>query len=195
MWPEIKRKFFHLFGLIYVLGLIYIPRDPYILILLTVLTSESLIELFRIKNEKVNQWFSQYFGEIFRDTEKTKISGVFWMLMGVTLTVILAPPVPIAAAALLYLILGDGLASLVGMRFGGPHWPGSRRRLSGSLACFLVCLFVGFILLRPLYGWPTVVAGAVAATFFERGLFSWNDNMTIPVGSALALLLSLKFLT
>ena len=43
-------------------------------------------------------------------------------------------------------------------------------------------------MLRPDYGWHGVVIGAVAATALEWGLLSFDDNLSIPIGSALALL-------
>ena len=84
MWPEIKRKFFHLTGLLYVVALIYLPRHIYLTILTALLTLEFVIEIVRIKNQWANQWFIAKFGGLFRDEERDHFSGVFWMLAGVT---------------------------------------------------------------------------------------------------------------
>lgn len=190
MWHEIKRKIFHLAALVYVVGLIYMPRPVYLIVLTCLFALELSLEIIRLKNAATGRWFAARFGGLMREEEKSKLSGVFWMLLGVLTTVLVAKPVPMAASALLYLILGDAIASLVGMRFGGPHWTGSKKRMSGSLACFAVCLFVGVVLLRPSYEWHVVVIGALAATFLEHIPIRINDNFLIPTGSALALLIS-----
>ena len=48
MWPEIKRKFFHLLGLSYVLALIYVQRNTYIIILGSLLALEFFVETGRV---------------------------------------------------------------------------------------------------------------------------------------------------
>lgn len=195
MWNEIKRKLFHLTGMIYIVGLIFIPRSTYLLILAGMLAAEFAVELLRIKNAAVRAWYLATFGHLLREREHSRLSGIFWMLAGVFTTVLLTDNVPIATTALLYLLLGDGVASLVGMRFGGPHWPGSAKRLSGSLACFVVCLFVGAVMLRAEYGWAVGILGATAATFIERGVVPVDDNYAIPVGSTVVLLIGARLLT
>ena len=189
VWTEIKRKFFHLAALIYVVGIIYLPRETYLCILVPALAFVVAVESLRLRRPSVNDWFLRRFGGLFRPEESQRFSGMPWLLAGVTATVALAAPVALTVSAVLYLILGDALASLVGIRFGGPHWPGTRKRLSGSLACFTICLFIGAVILRPEYGWHGVVIGALAATAFEAGLVPLDDNFTIPLGSALVLLL------
>lgn len=188
MWPEIKRKIFHLTALLYVVGIIYLPRATYLGIIGLLLVLAVSTEILRFRRPAFNEWLQRQFGGLFRKKEVHHFCGVTYMLLGVFLTALVTGPLPLAVAALLYLILGDAVASLVGMRLGGPHWPGSTRRVSGSAACFIVCLLIGVVLLRPGYGWHGVVLGAAVATALEWGLLSFDDNLTIPIGAALALL-------
>lgn len=190
MWSEIKRKLFHLTALVYVAGIIYLPRRPYLLLIGSALVLVGGVEAARLRRPAVNAWFQRRFGGLFREEERRRPTGVVWMLGGVLLTAVVVGPALLAAAALLYLILGDSVASLAGKGLGGPHWPGSRKRLTGSAACFLVCLGVGAVLLRPAYGWRGVLIGAGAATLLEWGVLPGNDNLAIPVGAGLALLLA-----
>lgn len=190
MWAEIKRKCFHLTGLIYVVGLIYVPRSIYLTVIVSALVIEFIVEILRLNVPVIGRLADRLFGNMFRIEERTRFSGVFWMLAGVTTTILLLSSVTLAACALLYLILGDAVASLAGLRFGGPHWPGSKKRLSGSLACLMVCLLVGVLMLRPEFGWHGVILSAVIATLFERGVVPLNDNFTIPVAAAVAFLIS-----
>ena len=77
----------------------------------------------------------------------------------------------IAVASLCYGIFGDAAAALVGMR----------------TACFLVCCGIGVAV------WPgdalRIVVGASVATACERWSGRVDDNLTMPLGSALALAL------
>jgi dolichol kinase len=189
MWFEIRRKAFHLLSLIYVLGLIYIPRTTYLLLLMLGVVVVYGFEYGRIHSTLFGVQVDRYFGGLYRDHEKSKLSGLFWMLLGVVITVSLVKSVPLAVTALLYLILGDGVASLIGLRFRGPHWPGLQKRLSGSLACFVICLLIGQVILRPEYGWHGILAGAATATIVEMGFIPLDDNVTIPVASSVVLMM------
>lgn len=189
MWSEIKRKLFHMVGLIYVIGLIYIPRTLYIWVLTIAVMLIFLIEQLRLKKPAVQMWFDRIASGLFREKERHKMSGVFWMLEGVWLTVLLQPAIPLAVAALLYLLLGDSVASLVGRRFHGPKWPGSSKGLIGSTACFLMCLFIGVALLRPhYYEWPGIIVTATVVTLVEGLSLRVDDNFTIPVAASLSFL-------
>ncbi|MFN0117450.1 MAG: diacylglycerol/polyprenol kinase family protein [Elusimicrobiota bacterium] len=189
MWPEIKRKLFHFTSFIYVLGLVYCPRHIFIIIILLVLLSEIMIEYLRLKNTFFRTLFLKYFGSLIREHEREHFTGVFWMLLGVLLVSVILPPPSLAVCALLYLILGDAIASLVGKRLQGPAWPRSPKKIVGSAACFLLCFFIGYILLRPEYGWSGVIWGAIIATWVEKGIIKLDDNFTIPFFGALTLAL------
>ena len=125
---EIKRKLFHLTALLYVAGIIYLPRPIYIALLAACLILVIAIEQSRLRIPAVKAWFSRRFQGLFREQENDHVSGVVWMLGGVLSTAILVRPTSLACAALLYLILGDGVASLAGIGFRGPHWPQSPKR-------------------------------------------------------------------
>lgn len=185
MWPEIQRKLFHLTALLYVVGAVAIPRETYLFILGGLLAVEIFFELARLRVASFQGFIERHFGGLLRTEERYQLSGIFWMLLGVMVTMSLLQSIPLATAALLYLVLGDTAASLIGMRVQGPAWPGSKKTLSGSAACFLFCFFIGMIILQPIHGWGAVFVGALVATIVESGVFRVNDNFTIPVVSAL----------
>ncbi len=184
---ELKRKGFHLTALIYVAGVFFIPRPTYIVVLTAMLAAASITEIFRLRVPAVNDLFFRFFGGIFRDSERDRPSGVLWLLLGVLVAVLVLEPIPLAATALLYIVLGDTAASLVGIGIGGPVWPRSKKTVSGSAACFLVCLAIGTALMPPDYPWGAVVIGAAAATVVEAGFIKINDNFLIPAVSAVVL--------
>jgi dolichol kinase len=190
MWIEIRRKLFHLIGFIYVIGLVYIPRAEYVGLLTSLVAIIFAMEQTRLRVPAVGAWFERNAGALFREEERHRMSGVFWMADGVWITVVLLKSVPLASTALLYLLLGDAIASLAGKRLQGPRLPRSNKSVAGSAACFFMCLFIGVSLLRPnYYGWTGIVAGAVVATVVEAvPIFRLNDNVTIPVAAALTFL-------
>lgn len=188
MKAELKRKLFHLTGAAYAAGFLVLPRDIYIAVLTGLLVLEAVFEWARLARPELNRWFLARAGTLVREKEHRKIAGVLWMTLGVLLTALLAEPPRVAVAAVLYLIFGDGIASLAGKSLGGPRWPSSEKRLSGSFACFAVCLAVGAVTLRPEFTWGGVIVGALAATVLERGVVPWDDNAVIPPGSAAVLL-------
>ena len=103
-------------------------------------------------------------------------------------------PAAIATTAVLWLVFGDLSAALIGVSFGGDAvvvklGREGKKSLEGSLAMFLVCFITGMIVFQevPLceYG---VFFGSLAATLTELyEPFGLNDNLTIPIFSALAL--------
>jgi dolichol kinase len=189
MWSEIKRKLFHLAALVYVVGIITLPRGPYVAGLAVLLGVAAVLEALRLTRPAVNDWFFRRFGGLFRPAERERVCGATFMVAGVLVATALLPP-DLAGVAVLYLVLGDAVASIVGVSVQGPAWPGTQKRLSGSLACFVVCLAVGAALLPPGRGWAGALVGAAVATALEAGIIPGDDNLIIPAGSAVALLLT-----
>ncbi len=92
-------------------------------------------------------------------------------------------------AALTFLVLGDAAAAIIGKRFGRPAYWGKSPH--GSLACFVVCLTVGWPLLGDV---RIVVVGALAATIAEALPVPMDDNMRVPIFSGLAMELAAHLL-
>src|SRR5690349_14883170 len=92
MWSEIKRKLFHLTALIYVAGIIYLPRRAYVAVLAAALLVVGGVEAARLSRPAVNAWFQRWFGGLFREVERNRPTGVLWMLGGVLLTVVVVAP-------------------------------------------------------------------------------------------------------
>lgn len=96
-----------------------------------------------------------------------------------------------AALGILIMAWGDGLAALIGQRFGRhPYrvW-GEKKSVEGSLTMFLVSLAVSLPLLVGISGniWlsgATAIATAIVATGLEAVSKLGIDNLTVPIGSA-----------
>lgn len=100
-------------------------------------------------------------------------------------------------ASILFLVLGDMSAAMIGVSFGGETVSlklgrSGKKSMEGSVAMFLVCFLAGcavffHVRLREY----AVFMGALAATVTELyEPFCLNDNLTIPLFSSLAMQLA-----
>ncbi|MEI1375566.1 SEC59/DGK1/VTE5 family protein [Nostoc sp. UHCC 0926] len=96
-----------------------------------------------------------------------------------------------AALGILIMTWGDGLAALIGQRFGKHKYKvfGTEKSWEGSLTMMLVSYLVSSLILVGTQGnsWQTWVVSllvAVIATALEAFSFLGIDNLTVPLGSA-----------
>ena len=96
-----------------------------------------------------------------------------------------------AALGILIMTWGDGLAALIGQRFGKHKYKvfGTEKSWEGSLTMMLVSFIVCSLILVGTQGnsWQTWVVSllvAVIATALEAVSFLGIDNLTVPLGSA-----------
>jgi dolichol kinase len=83
-------------------------------------------------------------------------------------------------------VFGDAAATLVGVKWGRIKL--GQRSLEGSIAFFLICLIVGLGLLRVLMlNLNIVLIGALAAALIELLPLPFDDNLTVPIFSALVM--------
>jgi phytol kinase len=98
-----------------------------------------------------------------------------------------------AVMGILVMTWGDGLAALIGQRWGRHVYKlwGMQKSWEGSLAMLLASYFVSSTILWAVQGniWQTwLVSGAIALIATGLEAFSkWGvDNLTVPLGSAIA---------
>jgi phytol kinase len=96
-----------------------------------------------------------------------------------------------AALGIMIMAWGDGLAALIGKRFGKHQYKlfGSQKSWEGSFTMIIVsCLLSIFILLGTQGNiwqiWVVSLAVAIIATALEAFSFLGIDNLTVPLGSA-----------
>jgi phytol kinase len=96
-----------------------------------------------------------------------------------------------AALGILVMTWGDGLAALIGQRFGKHHYKvwGIQKSLEGSLAMFVSSYIVSSSIWLAVQGnvwqtWLLPVAIAACATALEAFSILGIDNLTVPIGSA-----------
>ena len=184
---EIKRKAFHLLSLAYLAAYFFLgyPRVIGWLMIWTLLLM--FLEAFRLYFPKLNEFLIQLFKGLSRPEEKTRYSGAFYTAAGALIVIFLfGKNSKIVSASLFCAALGDASAALIGKIFGTHKIFGGRKSLEGSLACFfsclLICLFLGFPLTASI---AASMAGA-ALEFLPTTAY-FNDNLWLPLGSALIL--------
>ena len=96
-----------------------------------------------------------------------------------------------AALGILVMAWGDGLAAVIGQRFGQHHYQvwGRQKSWEGSLAMCLVSYIVSSLILLGVQGnvwqtWVVSLAVALVATGLESFSSLGIDNLTVPLGSA-----------
>ncbi|MDB9373096.1 diacylglycerol/polyprenol kinase family protein [Nodularia sphaerocarpa] len=96
-----------------------------------------------------------------------------------------------AAIGIMVMAWGDGLAALIGQRFGKHKYQvfGAQKSWEGSLTMALVSFIISSGILLSVEGnlwqtWVVSLAIALAATSLEAISFLGIDNLTVPLGSA-----------
>lgn len=98
-------------------------------------------------------------------------------------------------AALLHMSLADGLAAIVGLRYGGRNRYsifGHMKSLAGTLTFLIVSLgiLVGYMIgADTQLAWPLIAGVAVGAAILENISARGLDNLTVPMWVALILVL------
>eukprot|EP01111_Echinosteliopsis_oligospora_P011236 TRINITY_DN3656_c0_g1_i1.p1 TRINITY_DN3656_c0_g1~~TRINITY_DN3656_c0_g1_i1.p1 ORF type:complete len:266 (-),score=31.23 TRINITY_DN3656_c0_g1_i1:50-847(-) len=190
---ELRRKGFHFSGLS--IPIIYLTGQQhttfftqavasYVLIFCTVVYF--VFECARLTSPAVNGFFESRFKRLMREKERHNFTGSFFYLLGSTISVIFFSP-PVAVCGILFLIIGDFMAALVGISFGRIKI--GRKSLEGSVACFISCFMICLVFLWQVK-WVEQIAfwGALAATLTELLNPSFiDDNLSIPCISGLVI--------
>ena len=184
-YGEIFRKFIHVLSAIIPLCHIYVFKEKIDMILFL---SLMLIFCFFIENARnkpqTNKAFKKYLFFMMRNFEKKgSLTGATWVFVGSLLSIIIVPS-PFCIIALFFLSFGDTFAAIIGIKY--PYFKIGEKTLSGSFACFIACLGVGFIFNQKL-DIEILIFGALVASVVELISFNINDNVSIPLVSGCAM--------
>ncbi len=140
-----------------------------------------LLDLFRLANRGFNSQFMAQFSFLIRKAEANRLNGSTFLLLAFSVVMYFFSR-PVAITAMFFLSLGDAAAELGGKNFG--RMKIFERSLEGSMSFFLVAFAVAFALLGDL---RVSFVGALAGTLVELFSFDLDDNLTVPIGSAIAI--------
>jgi dolichol kinase len=193
---EAQRKALHIAFIVLPLALLYEwlpwPRGKgewrWCLIALTL--AAIAVDVIRIHEHRVRRFFVRFFGELIREHERFNLLGSTYLLIAALLAVEMFPR-PIAAAALGFTILGDGVAALVGRGWGRTRF--FKKSFEGAAGGLVACLgWAAYLAASGLLPWNVVVAGALVASLVELLPIPLDDNLgiTLFAGYAMKLMTS-----
>lgn len=197
---EMKRKALHLLALVLPLGILLADRIVSVVILGLVSALALAGDWARVRLPAARRVLHTLFGPMMRPEEvpplhgRVTINGATWMCVSALLCVLLFP-LPVAAAALVQLQVGDAAAALFGRWMGRHHWPGSPKSVEGTLAFAVTALSSswGGALVIPGAFVPlgALVAGSIVAAAAEAISMGVNDNVRVPLFSGAVMWLTL----
>lgn len=132
-----------------------------------------VVEGTRFHWPQFNAFLFRIIGQFTRTREQQGVTGATYYFIAAFVSVVCYSRL-VAIVGMLFLVLGDSAAALVGTRFG-THAVGEKS-IEGSLACLSICSVVGGIFL----GWIGIL-GAIIATLSELAPLPVDDNLRIPL--------------
>jgi len=147
-----------------------------------------IFDFLRLRDHEFNSKFMKYFSALIRRTEVNKFNGSTFLCFAFFVVIFFFSR-GVAVAAMLFLSLGDAAAELGGKNFGKMKI--FSRSAEGTAAFFFVAFLVAFALFQD---WRIALPGAFAGAMVELFSFEVDDNLTVPIGSAIALWLVLVVL-
>jgi dolichol kinase len=188
---EAQRKAIHVSFIVLPLELLYgwLPwprtRGEWRLFLVTVVTAAIVIDMVRLHERRVKHFFRTFFGELIREHEQFNLLGSTYLLLAALLAIELFP-MPMAAAALGFTVLGDAWAAIVGKAFGRTRFFG--KSLEGAAAGLVACIAWGAGLAAAGFlPWHVAMAGALVASLVELLPIPLDDNLGITLFSGYAM--------
>lgn len=196
---EIHRKLIHLSSL-WIPAVIYFTPHKIAIMIFAICVSGMLTgEVLRSQTSPISRLIKRLFQPMLRNKE----TGPGFHLSGASYTVIAALgatvffPQAVAITVLTIMIISDAVAALIGRKWG--KTPLLDKSIEGStafLASALLCVFALDTLFdHPVLYLPAGLAATLVATLVElfSNHFRFDDNLSIPAFSGLAMWLVLSF--
>ena len=192
---HLLRKVWHILGVLFLFTFLYftgLERAQQIIGLLVFMGLVLAFELVRLNNKKFNRFFFKFLKPFMRKNELNGFSGVFPLMLGVLVVLVVFPPL-IAQMSILFLAFGDPVASFIGLLYGKTK-VFREKTLEGFIGCWLCCCFLVASFWPQIYfdkmlslSLFAISAGFIGAVSELLDLVGVNDNFTIPVFSACGL--------
>jgi dolichol kinase len=180
---EARRKSIHLAAIVLPLGMLYQlapwprARSEWFWLLVGLTLTAIAIDVVRIHQRRVREFFRAFFGGMIREREELTLLGSTYLLIA-SLLAIEVFPWPVAAAALGFTIIVDGLAALVGLAWGRHRF--FHKSLEGAAGGLLGgILWAAFLAQTGHLSWPVALAGALAASLVEILPIPLDDNLGV----------------
>lgn len=181
------RKLLKLGGLIFPLGLIWLPRELITRTALVLFAGFFVFDLLRFFLPKINTGYLKL-RAFAKEKELKRFSGYTLFLFSIFAVSKLFDPT-IAVISLIFFIIGDILAPL-GKKAFLPIKLSREKTVGGALLVFVFATVSGVFLdsLTPLVlNRQLIIVGALIVATLDQLSFLVDDNILVPIGTALAL--------
>jgi len=188
---EAQRKALHIAFIILPITLLFEwlpwPRGRtewrWFLVALTLLAIA--LDVVRIHDHRARRFFGRFFGELIRDHERFSLLGSTYLLIAALLAVEIFPQ-RLAAAALGFTILGDGVAALIGRGWGRTRI--FNKTLEGTAGGLAACLaWAAFLATTGQLPWEMALTGALVASLVELLPIPLDDNLGVTLFTGYAM--------
>ena len=181
---EIYRKLIHISSLAIPMSFRFIvSRTTMLRVLIPLTLIVFAIEIFRLENKSLKRIFYRLFGIMLRRHEINNYTGASYLMVSAIFCISFFSA-DVAFLALSSLAIGDTFAAIIGMMYGKRKIRGSKKSLEGSLACFVTtCLYALVFGAHPFIA----VVGGISTTIAEVSPIPIDDNIKIPIISAVAM--------
>jgi dolichol kinase len=154
------------------------------------------IDVMRLRRPKLNDFALKIFGPLMRRHEYDRLSGMTYLLIGLAYLLLLHDR-HVITLTVLFLAVGDPIASYCGIKFGKDRIVG-QKTLQGSFGAFAACTvialaycyFSNIMVERVLIVAP--LAGLIGAASELTPIGKLDDNLTFPIMASTLLWLLFK---
>lgn len=176
---HVQRKLFHFIS-VFCIFLATVYLKPWLCLTLYILVTPFgiMIDVVRQSSRQFNRSVIKVMGPILRKTEIRNLSGATFAALGVGLAYFLYS-FPAAQLAILFLAIGDPIASYFGVKMG-KHKLLGKKSWEGSIAAFLACSIASLLFFK--FSPWTIADPALWVTYsFACGVIGAVGEL-IPIG-------------
>jgi dolichol kinase len=169
----------------------FFERPAALLLIFPVTALALVLDVARLRNAQWNRFLQTRIPMLWKEHERNHLTASTFLLIGYSLTTLLIPDKSIARLAMVYLAVGDSAAAITGKTLGRHKILNGRKSIEGTLGGFLANVAVALLLGTCQFGIPAPVAlaGAFAASVLELFPTRVDDNISLPIGCGLLMLL------
>ena len=138
LWHLIGGSFFPVLAL-------FVPKGILLITLGAMTAVFAAWEIVRFSVPRVNRWMVSHLGVILKEEGRFRLTGATYLLLS-SLAVFLLFDKYVAIASLLFLSIGDLMATVIGEKYGKRVV--FNKSLEGSFACLASCLVIGIVMTR-----------------------------------------------
>jgi dolichol kinase len=179
---ELRRKAIHLFALVIPAGIWLVPLAVAQIVLLACFSIALAMDLIRTRPGAAGDLIRRILRGVLRPHEQNRFTGGTYILAAGSLCSFLFE-IPVAVAAMIFIILGDTAAVFVGRYLGRIHI--GHKTLEGSIGFFVAAL--AGVLWIPQLPLHVKVTGALVAAAAEVIPQPIDDNLVVPIISGIVI--------